>query len=107
MMHLRIARSIKLYAFILAILVISIIQVRPLGSFGQTESVNSVIYPPDSKPYGKTYADWTAEWWEWFISIPTDKNPINDPTGERCDEQQVAPVWFLVGSGGGKAERTC
>jgi len=76
----------------------------PLSAFAQEDSVT---FPPDSKPYQRTYAEWTAEWWKWFISIPTGNNPINDASGERCALGQQGPVWFLVGSGGGKAEREC
>jgi hypothetical protein len=76
----------------------------PLSAFAQEDSVT---FPPDSNPYGRTYANWTAEWWKWFISIPTGDNPINDPSGERCALGQQGPVWFLVGSGGGRAEREC
>jgi hypothetical protein len=76
----------------------------PLSAFAQEDSVT---FPPDSKPYQRTYAEWTAEWWKWFISIPAADNPINDPSGERCALGQQGPVWFLVGSGGGKAEREC
>lgn len=81
--------------------------VSPTSSFAQSEVGQSETFSPDSKPYGKTYGEWTAEWWKWFISIPTDRNPIADPTGERCGEGQNGPVWFLVSSGGGKTERSC
>lgn len=100
-------RDLNLFGYMLAILVIPIIQLGPLNASGQSEIADSPIYSPDSSPYGLTYGEWTAEWWKWFISIPTEINPINDPTGERCAEQQEGPVWFLVGSGGGKAERSC
>jgi hypothetical protein len=76
----------------------------PLSAFAQEDSVT---FSPDSTPYQRTYAEWTAEWWKWFISIPTGDNPLNDPSGERCALGQQGPVWFLVGSGGGKAEREC
>jgi hypothetical protein len=76
----------------------------PLSAFAQQESVT---FPPDSQPYQRTYAEWTAEWWKWFLSIPTETNPINDPSGERCALGQQGPVWFLVGSGGGKTVREC
>ena len=76
----------------------------PLSAFAQEDSVT---FPPDSIPYERTYAEWTAEWWKWFLSIPTGNNPMNDPLGERCALGQQGPVWFLVGSGGGKAEREC
>jgi hypothetical protein len=96
-----------LCGLILAILQISIFQLWPSSALAQSEPQSSLIYPPDSSPYGLTYGEWTAEWWKWFISIPTETNPINDPSGERCAEQQEGSVWFLVGSGGGKAERSC
>jgi hypothetical protein len=76
----------------------------PVSTFAQQEAVT---FPPDSQPYQRTYADWTAEWWKWFLSTPTGANPINDPSGERCAIGQQGPVWFLVGSGGGKTVREC
>jgi hypothetical protein len=90
----------KITAFVFLIAAISI----PPSAFAQEDSVT---FPPDSQPYQRTYAEWTAEWWKWFISIPTANNPLNDPLGERCALGQQGPVWFLVGSGGGKAEREC
>jgi hypothetical protein len=70
---------------------------------------NFVIFPPDSQPYGLTYGDWTAKWWQWAHSIPTENNPMLDETGEDCTQaqNQTGPVWFLAGTGAGSAERTC
>jgi len=90
----------RITAFVFLIGTISI----PLSAFAQEDSLT---FPPDSQPYQRTYAEWTSEWWKWFISIPTGNNPLNDPSGERCALGQQDPVWFLVGSGGGKAEREC
>jgi hypothetical protein len=91
---------------ILASLTILMLIASPLPSFAQAGG-KPEVFSPDSSPYGRTYGEWTAEWWKWLISMPTEENPLNDPTGERCAEQQSGPVWFLVGSGGGKAERSC
>lgn len=96
----------KLCGVGVAILII-MLGASPLASFAQTGDSDSPSFSPDSEPYSMTYEEWTAEWWKWFISIPTDQNPIADPIGERCAEGQTSPVWFLVGSGGGKAERSC
>jgi hypothetical protein len=90
--------TIAVFVFLIAAIIF------PLSAFAQEDSVT---FPPDSKPYQRTYAEWTAEWWKWFISIPTGDHPLNDPSGERCALGQQGPVWFLVGSGGGKAEREC
>jgi len=66
------------------------------------------IFPPGSKPYGQTYGQWSIKWWQWVLSIPTDRNPINDDNGKYCDTSQNDPnVWFLAGTGGGKVVRDC
>jgi hypothetical protein len=70
-------------------------------------NVSLQIYPLDSKPYGMTYGEWTAKWWQWAISISKDTNPGGDNTGKECALKQGGPVWFLAGTFGGAATRTC
>jgi hypothetical protein len=55
------------------------------------------VLPPASKPYGLTYAQWSARWWQWAFSIPGSVNPLFDTTGEQCGQGQSGPVWFLAG----------
>jgi hypothetical protein len=55
------------------------------------------IFPPDSKPFGKKYKEWSAEWWQFVLSIPSSENPTLDETGEKCVVGQHGPVWFLGG----------
>src|SRR5215211_1598771 len=64
-------------------------------------------FPADTIQYNVTYSDWTARWWQWLTSIPLDRNPAADETGENCDEGQSGPVWFLAGTFGGPNERVC
>jgi hypothetical protein len=64
-------------------------------------------FPVDTIQYGLTYGEWTARWWQWALSIPEDRNPVADETGENCDEGQSGPVWFLAGTYGGLNERVC
>jgi hypothetical protein len=79
------------------------------GPANNTSSSNPAIFPPDSQPYGLTYGEWTAKWWQWAHSIPTESNPLLDQTGKDCAQaqNQTGPVWFLAGTGAGSAERTC
>jgi len=63
--------------------------------------------PADTIQYNMSYAEWTARWWQWLLSIPEDRNPAADETGENCDEGQIGPVWFLAGTFGGLNERVC
>lgn len=46
-------------------------------------------------------------WWSWAASRPAAASPIADATGEHCDESQPKDVWFLAGTSGGAATRTC
>jgi hypothetical protein len=72
------------------------------------EDVSSAIFALHSRPYGTDYAIWTVKWWQWFIAIPEDKTPADDPTGERCGTNQDDPdVWFLTGAFEGTVERNC
>jgi hypothetical protein len=66
-----------------------------------------IAFPADTVQYNLTYGEWTARWWQWAYSIPEDRNPIADQTGENCDEGQSGPVWFLVGTFGAFSERNC
>jgi hypothetical protein len=65
------------------------------------------LFQPDSKPYGLTYGNWTARWWQWAYSIPKDVHPAYDDTGKYCAEGQSGPVWFLTGTYKHPVDRYC
>lgn len=65
------------------------------------------VYPIDSEPFGIPYAEWTGKWWKWALEAPAARNPVSDVTGENCAEGQEGPVWFLAGTFGGSAVRSC
>jgi hypothetical protein len=65
------------------------------------------LFQPDSKPYGLSYADWTARWWQWAYSIPKDVNPSYNDTGKYCAEGQSGPLWFLTGTYKHPVDRYC
>ena len=74
-------------------------------------SFNSVnIFNPEDKPYGLSYEEHIKNFWNWVISLPQDKNPWPDQTGEKCTTGQLdstSPVFYLSGNGGGKSDRVC
>jgi hypothetical protein len=70
-------------------------------------SGSPVVFPPDSRPYGLTYSEWTAKWWEWAFLMPEADNPSIDDTGKNCAINQTGPVWFLAGTFGGAVTREC
>lgn len=56
------------------------------------------VLPPWSNPYGRSYGEWVAAWWQWAAGTPATHNPGLDPTGKDCAVGQKGPVWFLAGS---------
>jgi hypothetical protein len=58
---------------------------------------NPSVLPPNSHPYGQTYGQWSADWWQWAIALaPEPGHPfIDDPAFDVTLGQQ-GPVWFLA-----------
>jgi hypothetical protein len=76
----------------------------------QANSINTngtQVFATDSKPYGLTYGEWTAKWWQWAYSVSKNVNPSYDDSGRYCSEGQNGPVWFLTGSYKHKVDRYC
>ena len=73
------------------------------------DEINPGVAPISSKPYGKSYGEWSFEWWQWFSSIPSGSNPGEDTTGKSCAlSQNDSNMWFLTLTFGfDKATRTC
>jgi hypothetical protein len=55
------------------------------------------VLPADSLPYGKSYAEWSAEHWKWIYSLPVDQHPLFD-TADASRGQPFGHVWFLGGT---------
>jgi hypothetical protein len=73
-----------------------------------TTIASEYIYDVDEKPFGTSFSEWTAKWWQWALSIPEESSPFFDTTGEKCASSQLnSSVWFLVGSFTGPVSRSC
>jgi len=87
--------------------------VLPSVANAQLGVIDHYYYKDTDAPYGISYPEWTARFWQWFASIPDPGpsgplHPMRDPTGERCGVSQSGPVWFLTGGLiSQKTERTC
>jgi hypothetical protein len=71
------------------------------------QSPNPGVLPPQSRPYGASYGEWSARWWQWLVAIPEVVNPNLDTTGANCAQGQTGRVWFLAGTFGGTFVRSC
>lgn len=64
---------------------------------------DNIVLPVDSQAMtGKTYGEWSANWWQTVLSLPADENPLLDDTGATCalGQDPDSPVFFLVDSVG-------
>lgn len=70
--------------------------------------IESMLYTPNSKPYGLSFSQWTVRWWRWLLSLPKTENPAVDQTGTYSKlSQKNKNVWFLAGTFDGYVEREC
>ena len=58
---------------------------------------NAGILPPQSNPYGKSYSQWSAAYWQWLFGQPLDGHPGNDNPDFDVTAGQSGRVWFLTG----------
>ena len=98
-----IGSSTILRAIVVSLLAISIVAASAPTSSGQ----GVFVVAPDSRPFGQSYGDWSAHWWQWVMSLEPEVNPQLDNSGSRCGNGQSGPVWFLAGNYGGSTTRTC
>lgn len=62
-----------------------------------TTSSNAEVYTTSSSPYGLAYQGWTARFWQWFLSIPLEVNPLGTKSDVTGAINQQGPVWFVSG----------
>jgi hypothetical protein len=76
------------------------------------ENLEIQYYEAIEAPYGRSYGNWTVQWWSWILGIPKSKSPVLDRTGEHAGIlEQKQDVIFLVGKlaaeAGSLPERHC
>jgi hypothetical protein len=71
------------------------------------DNINPSVYAINSKPYGITYQDWIAKWWQWNYALPPAEHPRFNYTPGKCANGQQGPVWFLTDILTGTEQRTC
>lgn len=57
--------------------------------------------------YGKTIGNWGQAWWQWALNFSAAEIPVSQTGNVDCAAGQSGKVWFLAGTFGGSADRTC
>lgn len=107
-------QQLLVLSILIMVLLCSINAVISQNRTAATESLNSIdmnvssfVYDLNSMPFNMSYSDWTAKWWQWAYSVPSDRNPSYDDTGKYCGENQESQVWFLTQAYEHPVTRTC
>ncbi|MER5784721.1 signal protein [Streptomyces mobaraensis] len=61
----------------------------------------------DGAPAKLSATDLQNRWWDWTEADKDGANPIDDRDGRLCGRNQPTDVWFLAGTHGGPAKRSC
>jgi hypothetical protein len=66
----------------------------------EAQNINPGIIDPTNTYAGKTYSQWQAGFWQYYMSLPATNNPFvfvaNHPVP--LSTGQSGPVWFLCGN---------
>lgn len=57
---------------------------------------NSMVYSPQSHPFGYSYAKWSAKWWKWSMEFPLTGHPFIDDPSFQVSAGQSGHVWYLA-----------
>ena len=60
----------------------------------QTGNSNHRVLPPDSNPYGRSYSEWAAAFWQWSLALPLEGHPFLDDPNFDFAAHQSGQVWF-------------
>jgi hypothetical protein len=85
-----------------ALLVASVVGGTPVIA-----ATNPGVLPVTTHAHGTGYGELSARWWQWALAGSPATNPVADPTGANCAVRQSGSVWFLAGTFGGAATRSC
>jgi len=78
------------------------------GKAATSHHDSSPVFALTSSPYGISYSEWSARWWQWAFSLPVNHSPLFGTAD--CSAGQTDHVWFLPGAVPGSAQipkQTC
>src|SRR5262250_1729493 len=70
------AKRCRVIAFVVVVIAVFAPAPAPAGA-GQGGH-NAGVAPPNAHAFGKTYAEWSAGWWEWALSLPASGHLLFD-----------------------------
>jgi hypothetical protein len=66
------------------VVVLSLLLLASVPAAHASSTTNPRVFPPNARPHGQTYNEWSAKWWQYYFALPAAENPLIDPTGKLC-----------------------
>jgi len=77
----------------LALLAAAASPARADGGSGHPDRARSLVFPPQAHPYGLSFQEWAARYWQRTLSLPVDAASYAAP----LSDGQSGEVWVLAG----------
>ena len=77
------------------------------GAATATTGSGPGVFPPHAKPFGHSYGEWSARWWQQALALHASQHPNDFDAGEVPCNLGTREVAFLVGTTGGTVRRAC
>ena len=68
---------------------------------------NPGVLPPQAKPFGNSYGEWSALWWQQALAVHSGPGSPFEAGSVDCTALGTGHVAFLVGTTGGAVSRSC
>jgi len=95
MSHRGMGGTVSVFALGMAVLVVGVTGVTATGKASQGKNnANSLVFPPNSHPYGQTYGEWAAAFWQYALARPLEGHPFLDTPEYDFAAKQSGKVWF-------------
>jgi hypothetical protein len=86
-------RGKSVQAVLLCLALVAVVALAAAPAQAKKRTVSPRVIPPQAMPYGVSYGEWSARWWQWMGTTVVD--PPMGGIGGNTGEGQSGPVWFL------------
>ena len=69
---------------ILIIIIYILFIILPSATFVEAQSVIPKVFSKDSSPFGVSYGNWLAKWFQWDVNFPLEGHPRDSFRTEKC-----------------------
>ncbi len=89
-------KGIRTVSLIVMAIIVAVLAMTAATNIALARNPNPGILPPNASPYGHTYGEWSATFFNWAFTLPVDHHPLYDTAD--CSVGQSGKVWFLDGT---------